>query len=105
MTQNVLDLWPEIIWVVGGIAVLLAFSLAVALPQKSQAAPGRNGHRPEQDETLHEEAQPDGFIDSFASDIEEAGGGIPPIVKAAIPIVLLSWLLYMIVNWAPASGG
>jgi hypothetical protein len=105
MTENVMDFWPEVVWVVGGIVVLLAFGLALALPQISRVKPGSVGHRPEIDETVNEEIGPDGYIDSFANVIEEAGGGLPPVMKVAIPVVLLWWLAYLIFNWAPMSGG
>ncbi len=105
MTENVMDFWPEVVWVVGGIVVLLAFGLTLAVPQISRVKPGGGGHRPESDETEHEEIRPDGYIDSFAQDIEEAGGGLPPIMKVAIPVVLLCWLGYLIFNWTPMSGG
>ena len=84
---------------------LLAFGLTLALPQISRVKPGNGGHRPEAEETEHEEIQPDGYIDSFAGEIEEAGGGLPPVMKLAIPAVLLWWLGYLILNWATISGG
>ena len=105
MTSNILDLPGEILWIGGGVAVLLVFALVVALPQIAKTRPGNRGHRPKEDETVHEEIGPDGFIDSFAKDIEEAGGGLPPIMKLAIPVVLLWWLGYLVLNWTPSVGG
>ena len=105
MTKNIMDLWGEILWIGGGIAVLLVFALVVALPQIARSRPGSSGHRPGEDETLHEEIGPDGYIDSFARDIEEAGGGLPPVMKLAVPAVLLWWLGYLVLNWTPGAGG
>lgn len=99
MTQNVMELWPQIIAVAGGALVLLLFALAIALPHRPKVLPGSEGHREAGDEAEHEEIRPDGFIDSFAREIEEAGGGLPVVVKLALPGVLLWWLIYLIVNW------
>jgi hypothetical protein len=99
MTQHVLEIWPQIAGVVGGVAVLFLFALAVALPHRSRMLPGSSGHREGDDEPVHEEIRPDGYIDSFAKDIEEAGGGLPTVVRIALPGVLLWWLIYLIVFW------
>jgi hypothetical protein len=101
MTQNVLQVWPEIIGVVSGAAILLLFALAIALPHRPKVSPGSSGHRPADDEVLHEEIRPDGYIDSFAKDIEEAGGGMPMVVRIALPGIILWWLIYLIMNWVP----
>ncbi len=99
MTQNVLELYPQIVSVVLGAAVLLLFAVIVALPHRSRVLPGSSGHRDGDDESVHEEIRPDGYIDSFAGQIEEAGGGLPPLVRLALPGVLLWWLIYLILNW------
>jgi hypothetical protein len=104
MTQNIMNLWGEIVWIGGGIAVLLAFGLALALPHVARRRPASEGHRAKEDETVHEESTADGFIDSYAKDIEEAGGGLPPIMKLATPVVLLWWLGYLVLNWVPGLG-
>jgi hypothetical protein len=101
MTQNVLELGPQIIAVVMGIVVLLVFALVIALPNRPKTLPGSRGHRPEDEEAGHEVIRTDGFIDTFAKQIEEAGGAMPLIVKLAIPGVLLWWLIYLVLNWAP----
>jgi hypothetical protein len=100
--MNGLDYLPptEIIAVISGIVALLIFAIALALPQRSGTSPGSKGHRPVEEDIGHEEIAGDGFIDSFSGEIEEAGGGMPPIVKLAIPGVLLWWLFYLILNWA-----
>ncbi len=101
MTQNVLVLTPQILGVIAGIIVLSLFALTVALPQISKKKPGSSGHRPEEEDVGHEEIRADGYIDSFAGTIEEAGGGLPPVVKLAIPGILLWWLVYLILFWSP----
>jgi len=101
MTENVLQLWPEIFSVIAGALVLFIFGLAIAIKQKPNVNPGSSGHRSEEDEGEHEEIRPDGYIDSFAKEIEEAGGGLTLIVKLAIPGVLLWWLIYLILFWQP----
>jgi hypothetical protein len=99
--MNILNslLTAEVIAVVSGIIVLGLFALAIALPQGSKPSPGHKGHRSIEDDTGQEEIRGDGYIDSFAGEIEEAGGGLPPVVKLALPGVLLWWLIYLIINW------
>jgi hypothetical protein len=99
MTQNVMELYPQIISVAVGAAVLLLFAVAVSLPHRPRVLPGSSGHRDGEDASGHEEIRPDGYIDSFAGQIEEAGGGLPPLVKLALPGILLWWLIYLILNW------
>jgi hypothetical protein len=101
MTQNALSLWSEIIGVAGGALVLLIFGLALAIPHRPKVGPGSSGHREKAAEGVHEEIRPDGYIDSFAKEIEEAGGTLPLVVKLAIPGILLWWLFYLILNWTP----
>lgn len=99
MTVHTVSLWSEIFGVAGGALVLFLFGLALAIPQKPGVKPGSQGHRAEEETGEHEEIRPDGYIDSFAKDIEEAGGGLPPIVKLALPSIILWWLLYLILFW------
>lgn len=99
MTVSSISLWSEIFGVVVGALVLFIFGLTLGLPQKPGTNPGSKGHRPEGESGETEEIRPDGYIDSFAKDIEEAGGGLPPILKIALPGVLIWWLLYLILFW------
>lgn len=102
MTQNVLQTGPEIWGVVSGAVALFIFALFFAIPHRAKALPGRHGHRDKLDEPgdgMTEEIWPDGYIDSFAGEIEEAGGGMPPLIKVVLPGVLLWWLIYLILNW------
>jgi hypothetical protein len=99
MTQNVMQLWPQIFAVVGAMAVLFLFAFAIALPSRSRIPPGIRGHREASEETQNEEIRPDGYIDSFSKEIEEAGGGLPVVLKLALPGIIVWWLLYLIMNW------
>jgi hypothetical protein len=101
MTDNVLQIWPEILAVVSGVVVLFLFALTLGLPHRPKVLPGSSGHRDGDDTAEHEEINPDGYIDHFAGVIEEAGGSLPPILKVAIPGILIWWLLYLILNWTP----
>jgi hypothetical protein len=101
MTQNVLQLWPEILAVGAGALILFLFALTVALPQRPRTLPGSRGHREAEGEGVHEEIRPDGYIDSFNRNIEEAGGALPWIVRLALPGILIWWLIYLILNWTP----
>jgi hypothetical protein len=99
MTVSSIPLWSEIFGVAVGALVLFIFGLALAIPQKPGVTPGSKGHRPEEESGEDEEIRPDGYIDSFAKDIEEAGGGLPPIVRIALPGIIIWWLLYLILFW------
>lgn len=100
MTVNDFPLWSEIIGILGGALILIIFGLAIALPNRPSVLPGSRGHRDE-DEDVHEEIRPDGYIDSFAGVIEEAGGGMPLVVKIALPGIIIWWFAYLILNWTP----
>jgi hypothetical protein len=101
MTQNTISLWAEIVGVAGGALVLLLFGLALAIPHHPKVGSGSSGHRQKAEESINEEIRPDGYIDSFAREIEEAGGELPTVVRLALPGILLWWLLYLILNWIP----
>jgi hypothetical protein len=99
MTENVLNVWTEVVWIGVGAAILLIFGITIAIRHRPKTPPGSSGHRSEEETPEHTVVQPDGYIDSFAGVIEEAGGGTPPVVVWFIPIVLLWWLVYLITNW------
>lgn len=101
MTENILHLWPEILGVIGWSIVLLIFALTLGLPHRSKVLPGSSGHRAAEESGEDEEIRADGYIDGFAGEIEEAGGGMPPVVKLVLPGILLWWLLYLVFYWAP----
>lgn len=101
MTENVLQMWPEILAIVAGCIGLSLFAIALGLPHRPGVLPGSSGHRPHDESGENEEIRADGYIDSFAGEIEEAGGSLPPVVKLALSGILIWWLLYLILNWAP----
>jgi hypothetical protein len=101
MTQNALELWPEIIWVAAGAVILIVFAVAIALPHRVGTRPGSRGRRDHEEPATAPEMLPDGYIDSFSKEIEEAGGRLPLVVMIALPGILLWWLIYLIVNWSP----
>jgi hypothetical protein len=101
VTQNSLLIFQEIVAVVAGAVVLLIFALALGIPPRHAVPPGFKGHREGEEEGESEVVRADGYIDSFAGVIEEAGGSLPLIVRIAIPGILLWWLIYMIYNWQP----
>ena len=81
--------------------ILFLFAVTIAIHHRANVTPGSRGHRDTSTESGHEEIRPDGYIDTFAGEIEEAGGGMPPVVKLALPAILIWWLLYMVLFWAP----
>ena len=101
MTQSALRIGPEIIGIVVGTLVLLIFALTFALPQRSRTLPGSSGHREPEDDGRHEDVRPDGYIDGFNKEIEEAGGGLPWVVLISIPAVLIIWVVYLVLQWTP----
>jgi hypothetical protein len=101
VTQNALHVGPEIIGIVIGALVLLIFALTFALPSRSRMLPGSQGHREDEEDGRHEDVRPDGYIDSFNKEIEEAGGGLPWVVLIALPGVLLVWVVYLVLQWNP----
>lgn len=96
MTQNVVATWPQILGVVAGALVLIVFAIAVAIPHRPKVLPGsslRAGEGPG-----HEEIRPDEYVDTFSKEVGQARGGLPLIVKLALPGVLLWWLMYLILG-------
>lgn len=96
MPANTLNLGNEITWVVAGALVLFLFAVTIAMKHRSDVLPGSRGHR--EDGGGAETIRPDGYIDSFAGVIEEAGGGLPPIIKLALPGILIWFVAYLIVG-------
>ena len=101
VTQNALRVGPEIFGIVAGAIVLLIFALTFALPSRSRILPGSRGHRDGDEDGHHEDVRPDGYIDSFNKEIEEAGGGLPWMVFVAIIAVLIVWVVYLVLQWTP----
>jgi hypothetical protein len=97
MPLNTLDVLNEAWWVGAGAVVLLLFSVLVAIKHRPDVLPGSQGYR-DPDTEGHEEIRADGYIDSFAGVIEEAGGGLPPLLKLALPGILIWFVIYLIVG-------
>jgi hypothetical protein len=113
MTANVLNVWGEIISVVAGGVVLLIFGVFfTSFTSHRQTPPGSSGRRKTQQEQAgydkgeddkgSEKVQADGYIDSFAGEIEESGGGPPILIKIALIAIPIWWLVYLLLNWSQA---
>jgi hypothetical protein len=101
MPNNVLDVVGQTISVLAGTTVLLGMVLVLALRQRTRRKPAASGERPRTDSDV-ERISPDGYIDSFANRIQEAGGGLPTIGLVIMLIVLVCWFVYLIMFWQPA---
>lgn len=100
MPDNVLQIGPQLFSVIVGMIALLGAALAFAFKYRvTSDKAGASGHRPADQTREAEIARPDGFIDSFAGAISEAGGGMPFMASIIMIIVLASWLAYLILFW------
>jgi len=98
--DNVLRVGPELFAVISWTIVLFAAALAFAFKYRATSdKAGARGHRPSDREKEGEIVRPDGFIDSFAGVISEAGGGVPFMASIIMITVFVIWLLYLILNW------
>jgi hypothetical protein len=115
MAANVLNVYGEIIGIGIGAIILWIFAITFApfyrrrsmLPGASRSQKSRDHHGEHEEEAKGKRAESagevvraDGFIDSFAGVIQEAGGGLPLIVKISIIAIPLWWLLYIIINFS-----
>lgn len=100
MTVHGIDSVAELLGIVAAVAGLVAFTLALAIRNRPNVLPGSGGHRTIED-TEHEPIRADGYIDSFSREIEEAGGGLPLIVRLAIVVVLAWFVIYLVLYWSP----
>ncbi len=111
MTLNVLNVWGEIIGIAGGAIILLIFGLTFSplvyrpkVPSGAaaeRAEPGeKEAHQERGQESGGEHVRADGYIDSFAGLIEEAGGSLPLIVSTFSIGLLIWWAIYLVVNWS-----
>lgn len=101
MPKNVLDVWGELTAISIGTVVLVIAALAFSFKHRGRTQPGSSGYRPDEQQSDSERISPDGYIDSFAGMIEEAGGSLPPIGWIAIGIILVSYVAYLIAFWTP----
>ena len=87
----------EIFSVVASIIVMVGAALAFSFRHKAtNADAGEMGPRPKDSEEDVERVSPDGFIDSFAGRISEAGGGMP-----VIGWVIIGYVAYLFLFWNP----
>ena len=104
MPKNVLELGPELFSVIAGMIVLLGAAMAFSFKyHATSASAGERGHRPEEREKEGERVRPDGFIDSFAGVISEAGGGVPFTGWIIMGVALVSWFMYLFLHWTPGG--
>lgn len=101
MTSNVLQVGPQIFSVLAGTIVFLAAAFAFAFKYRATAKAGQRGQRPEDKALEGEKVSPDGFIDSFAGVISEAGGNLPFMAWIIMGTTLVLYFLYLFLNWNP----
>jgi len=100
MPDNVLRVGPQLFSVIVGTIVLLGAALSFAFKYRAGSdKAGVRGHRPSGQTKEGEITAPDGFIDSFAGAISEAGGGMPFMATLIMLVALVSWFVYLLVNW------
>ena len=102
MPGNVLQPSVELFAVIAGIITFLGAALAFAFKYRATSSqPGERGIRPADGEEDTERVSPDGFIDSFAGVISEAGGGMPVTGWLIIAVVAVCYVVYLFINWNP----
>ena len=101
MPLNVLQVGPQAFSVVAGLLVLLGAALVFSFKHRAtNADAGESGQRPPEEEEKTVRVSPDGFIDSFAGTISEAGGGMPVIGWVIIGVTLVCYFAYLFIHWA-----
>jgi hypothetical protein len=100
--DNVLRVGPQLLTVIAGTIVLLGAALAFAFKYHSTTTKaGASGQRPDDQAREGERVSPDGFIDSFAGVVSEAGGGVPFTAWLIMGATLVCYVVYLFVNWNP----
>jgi hypothetical protein len=100
--DNVLSISGEVFAVIAGMITLIGAALAFSFKHKAtNADAGEAGIRPIGSAEDDERVSPDGFIDSFAGLISEAGGGMPVIGWVIIGVTLFMYVVYLFLNWVP----
>ena len=98
MTDNVLQIGPQIFSVIAGTIVFFGAALIFAFKYHATSA-GEQGQRPEGQASDAERVSPDGFIDSFAGVISEAGGGLPFMALIIMGVTLVCYVVYLFLYW------
>jgi hypothetical protein len=100
MPDNVLRVGPEIFSVIAGTIVFIGAALAFAFKYRATSSKaGEHGQRPESEAKEGERVSPDGFIDSFAGVVSEAGGGLPFTAWVIMGTTLVCYVVYLFLNW------
>jgi hypothetical protein len=100
--ENVLQVGPQAFAVVVGLIVLLGGALAFAFKyHATNSRAGERGIRPADSEEDAERVSPDGFIDTFAGTVSEAGGGVPYTGWIIMGVVLVCYFSYLFLFWNP----
>jgi hypothetical protein len=100
MPNNVLQVGPQLFSVIAGTIVFLGAALAFSFKYHATSSKaGESGHRPEGEAKAGERVSPDGFIDSFAGVISEAGGGVPFMGWIIMGVTLVCYFAYLFLYW------
>jgi hypothetical protein len=98
--DNVLNVGSAVFTIVVWTTVLLAIALSFSFKYRAASdKAGASGNRPPERSSEGEIVRPDGFIDSFAGVISEAGGGVPFMATLIMLAMFVVWLAYLIMNW------
>jgi hypothetical protein len=102
MPENVLNVQAQWLAILGGVLTLLGAALAFSFKYRATSSRGaESGHRPADTEQDAERVSPDGFIDSFAGVVSEAGGGMPYMAWVIMSVVLACYFVYLFLYWNP----
>jgi len=104
MPSNVLEIWPQVFSVLAGTVVFLGAALAFSFKYHATSShAAEQGVRSADSEEDNERVSPDGFIDTYAGTISEAGGGMPYTGWIIIGVVLVCYFAYLFLYWNPGS--
>ncbi len=113
MVINVLNIPGQLIGIFSAILVLLIFGITFSpLVYRPRVPSGgalettetgeKEAHEEHGEESGGEHVRADGYIDSFAGLVEEAGGSLPLIVSVFSIGLLIWWAVYMLLEWSQA---
>jgi len=98
--DNVLQIGPQIFSVLAGTIVFLGAALIFSFKYHATSSrAGEQGLRPDEQADEGERVSPDGFIDSFAGVISEAGGGLPFMALIIMGVTLVCYVVYLFLHW------
>ncbi len=111
MPINVLNVVGQLIGIFSAIVVLLIFGITFSplvyrprVPSGAaaeSAGPGeKEAHEAHGQESGGEHVRADGYIDSFAGLVEEAGGSLPLIVSVFTIGLFVWWGIYLVTEWS-----